>query len=131
MSGSITEAQQRFITRYSDLLKELEDVLAYVSECYIKDDTDIGDRLLRDVMAGILPYDPENMTIVSIFGDDPEALEVLGHFHDAALQAAQVEKLEDTGERMHLLHEILLACYKEWYTVVTRKKADLKTSAES
>ncbi|MBM7096860.1 hypothetical protein JSY36_14080 [Bacillus sp. H-16] len=134
MSGKVTAAQSRFLESYVELLGELEDVYAYVSECYIKGDVDIGDRLLRDVMKGMLPYHPENMTVVSIFGDDAEAMQVLGKFHGAVLQAVEVEQRfadgEGTGERMRFLHEVLVRRYQSWRVIVEKKKSEWESSGE-
>ncbi|TMW72385.1 hypothetical protein [Alteribacter natronophilus] len=128
MTARLDRAQLAFLNNYAELLGELDDVLAYVSECYIKDDYEIGDRLLADVMKGMLPYHPENLTIVSIFGQEEEALETLGCFHEAAQQGADAGNLEDPGERMHLLHEVLIVRYKLWYSVVKKKKSEMESS---
>ncbi len=139
MTEKLTNAQERFLITYVDLLVEVDDVLSYVSECYIKGDVDIGDRLLRDVMKGMLPYHPENMTLVSIFGSDDTALSVLGEFHSAVIQAVEVEErfgfgsagagvaadaVGDTGERMRFLHEVLTARYEAWRKVVEKKRSE-------
>ncbi|WP_026691416.1 hypothetical protein [Alteribacter aurantiacus] len=138
MVKKVTDAQGRFLESYEELLRELDDVLGYVSECYIKGDVDIADRLLSDVMKGMLPYHPENMTLVSIFGDDGEAMGVLRTFHECVKEAVDVEErfghekdefgAVDTGDRMAFLHERLIRTYQLWRAVVVKKKGEWESS---
>jgi hypothetical protein len=122
MTAKLTEAQQTFLKMYDDLLNEVEKSIMYVSECYKNNDCDIGDRLLKGVTSGLLPYDEENMTIQSIFHDDKEALKALNTFQSAVQSAVNVDEMfTGAEERLRFLHESLLRQQKEWQTFVKKK----------
>lgn len=119
ISDRLSEAQKTFLKKYYDLLTEVEEAVQYVGECYIRNDHDIGDRLLKTVMQGLAPYNEENLTIQSIFHKDEKALEVLGKFQEAVQEAVKVEEIyQEDQERMKLLHEQLLPRHKQWKRVV-------------
>lgn len=121
ISSRLTSAQQRFLSNYLDMLAEIDNAIQYVSECYIKDDHDIGDRLLRGVIKGLLPYNEENMTIQSIFQEDETAYEALSQFQEAAKEAVIVEEVyPDKGHRMIFLHEKLIPRKQAWKQFVEK-----------
>ncbi|SES38729.1 hypothetical protein [Salipaludibacillus aurantiacus] len=121
ISTQLTEAQQTFLKNYRELLTEVESAINYVSECYIKNDHDIGDRLLKSVMQGLIPYNEENLTIQSIFQKDAEAIEALNLFQEAALQAEKVEEVfPHEQERMVFLHETLLPRKRNWTKIIDK-----------
>ncbi|GEL08027.1 hypothetical protein [Salisediminibacterium halotolerans] len=126
MTQQLTEAQQTFLTHYRDMLSEVERSVAYVSECYIKEDYDIGDRLLKSVIESLAAYNIENMTMDSIFSSDAEAVQVLGEFQEAASEALNVDEVHaGEGERMHFTHEVLLPRLAAWGKVVDRYLAEI------
>ncbi|ADH98586.1 hypothetical protein [Salisediminibacterium selenitireducens] len=126
MTRKLTKAQREFLANYSDFLVEVEASLQYVSECYIKDDHDIGDRLMKSVMAGLEPYNEENLTLQSIFHEDETALRQLKTFIEAARWAIEVESSFPSEEqRMRFLHETLMPRLKNWKGSVDRYAIEL------
>ncbi|UTR16032.1 hypothetical protein MM221_05585 [Salipaludibacillus sp. LMS25] len=96
--------------------------MTYVSDCYMTNDDDIGDRLLKGVMNGLLPYSEENVTIQSIFHNDKEALSALNKFQAAINSAVHVDEMfTGAEERLRFLQESLLPQQKEWQTFVKKK----------
>ncbi|WP_280769528.1 hypothetical protein [Salipaludibacillus daqingensis] len=109
------------MANYRDLLLEVENAVQYVSECYIKDDYDIGDRLLKSVMEGLIPYNEENVTIQSIFIQDDMAMKTLTRFQESVRSALIVEEAyHDEQQRMRFLHETLLPRKQKWKSVVEK-----------
>ncbi|AOM81935.1 hypothetical protein [Salisediminibacterium beveridgei] len=121
MSHDLNEAQRNFLANYSDLLVEVEQSLHYVSECYIKGDYDIGDRLLKSVMGGLEPYNTENLTIQSIFHEDAQALSQLNKLIESAKWSVTIEESFPTEEqRMRFLHETLMPRLTAWKNSVDK-----------
>lgn len=121
MSNTLNEAQRNFLANYSDLLVEVEQSLHYVSECYIKGDYDIGDRLIKSVMGGLQPYNTENLTIMTIFHEDEQALSQLNKLIETANWSVSIEESFPTEEqRMRFLHETLMPRLTTWKTTVDR-----------
>ncbi|RKL68376.1 hypothetical protein CR203_07820 [Salipaludibacillus neizhouensis] len=119
ISSRLTSAKRQFLHNYLDMLLEIENAIKYVSECYIKGDHDIGDRLLKSVTLGLIPYNEENMTMQAIFKEDLNALATLHQFQDAVEEAANIEKIyPNEQERMVFLHEKLLPRKHEWTQIV-------------
>ncbi|MDG5786658.1 hypothetical protein QA612_04080 [Evansella sp. AB-P1] len=127
MTGKLTDAQKQFLHNYSDLLGEVEKTLQFVSECYMNGDLDIGDRLLNEVMKGLVPYNVENMTIVSIFGSDELGMKRLTKFQESVKEALKVEETFDgESDRLPFLHETLQPSLQKWKQVVEVKLVELK-----
>lgn len=119
ISSRLTSAKREFLHNYLGMLTEIENAIQYVSECYIKGDHDIGDRLLKSVMLGLTPYNEENMTIQAIFKEDSKALAALNQFQEAVEEAVNVEKIyPNEQQRMKFLHERLLPRKHEWTQIV-------------
>lgn len=126
MTEQLTKAQRTFLSNYRDMLAEVEKSVHYVSECYVKEDYDIGDRLLKSVMESLASYSIENMTMDSIFSRDSEAVHALGQFQEAANGALHVDQFyAEEGERMRFTHEMLLPRLTVWKQVVDRYLADI------
>lgn len=126
MTKTLSEAQHNFLANYADLLVEVEESLHYVSECYIKGDYDIGDRLIQSVMSGIESYNKENLTIQSIFHEDELALKQLDKFIETANWSQGIEESFPTEEqRMRFLHETLMPRLKNWKTTVERYAVEI------
>ncbi|WP_088032511.1 hypothetical protein [Evansella clarkii] len=126
MSGKLTEAQEKFLITYTGLLKEVESSLQFVSECYTKGDVDIGDRLMKQIMLGLVPYNEENLTVMSVFGNDETAVRALKKFQQAIQKAVNVEtEFNEEGDRMKFLHEELLPREQKWKQHVELKLAGL------
>ncbi|UTR11746.1 hypothetical protein MM300_05440 [Evansella sp. LMS18] len=126
MSENLTEAQQKFLITYTGLLKEVESSLQFISECYTKGDLDIGDRLMKQIMLGLIPYNEENLTVMSVFGNDETAVGSLKKFQKAIHKAVNVEtEFNDEGERMKFLHEELIPGEQKWKQHVELKLAGL------
>ncbi|UCZ52673.1 hypothetical protein LGQ02_17970 [Bacillus shivajii] len=122
MSKRLTEAQLQFLTNYKDLLQEVESAIQYVSDCYIQEDLDIGDRLMKSVMAGLISYNEENMTMYSVFGDDETAIEHLRSFQEAVTGSMKIEETcADTEERMRFVHETVMPRLQKWKQLVELK----------
>ncbi|PYZ92817.1 hypothetical protein CR194_14300 [Salipaludibacillus keqinensis] len=106
---------------YQDLLTEVESAIQYVSECYIKDDHDIGDRLLKSVMLGLIPYNEENLTIQSIMHHDRDAMNHLTKFQEAVRWAVNVDEVfPDEQQRMRFIHETLLPRKQKWKAIIDK-----------
>ncbi|WP_078594351.1 hypothetical protein [Evansella clarkii] len=126
MSGNLTEAQEKFLITYTGLLKEVESSLQFVSECYTKGDVDIGDRLMKQIMLGLVHYNEENLTVMSVFGNDETAVRALKKFQQAIQKAVNVEtEFNEEGDRMKFLHEELLPREQKWKQHVELKLAGL------
>jgi hypothetical protein len=126
MSGKLTEAQEKFLITYTGLLKEVESSLQFVSECYTKGDVDIGDRLMKQIMLGLVPYNEENLTVMSVFGNDETAVRALKKFQQAIQKAVNVEtEFNEEGDRMKFLHEELVPREQKWKQHVELKLAGL------
>ncbi|WP_416147225.1 hypothetical protein ACM26V_13455 [Salipaludibacillus sp. HK11] len=98
---------------------EVERAVQFVSECYIKGDYDIGDRLLKSVMLGLVPYNEENITIQSILANNELAVKTLIRFQDSIRMAIRVdEAFPDEQQRIRFLHETLLPRKQKWKSVV-------------
>ena len=127
MSEKLSQAQEKFLITYSDLLREVESTLQFVSECYTKGDVDIGDRLMREIMLGLVPYNEENITVMSVFGKDEIAVGTLKKFQKAIHQAIKVEtSFAHEGERMKFLHETLLPREQKWKQIVELKLSGIQ-----
>ncbi|SDO45285.1 hypothetical protein [Alkalicoccus daliensis] len=117
----ITEKQRIFLTQYAGLLQEIDDAAQYAGECYIQGDEDIADRLLASVSTGLIPYNPENMTLTSIFIEDKEAMDQLQHHYSAVLTATQLtEEFTSTKEKMQFLHETFIPALHQWHLTVQK-----------
>ncbi|QKS72305.1 hypothetical protein FLK61_37355 [Paenalkalicoccus suaedae] len=121
MSKQLTIKQKQFLQSYLGLLKEVEEALRYASECYIKDDDDIADRLIKSVMTGLLTYGPENMTMHSLITHDQQAQEELETFYTYTVTAAKLDdEFSQTAEKMSFLHERLLPQLERWRLAMTK-----------
>lgn len=115
MPVQLNEKQKVFLKQYTSLLQEVQESAVYAGECYIQGDDDIADRLLASVSTGLIPYNPENMTMFSIFGSEKSALSRLTIFHHAVTEAAAItEKKWTTAEKMQFLHEQFIPALKTW-----------------
>lgn len=119
--AALSEKQQIFVKQYAGLLQEVEEAAQYVGECYIQGDEDIGDRLLASVSTGLIPYNPENMTLLSIFSQDQPAMDKLAQFYEAILTAAKMTETEAAeGDRMRFLHENFIPKLHQWKLTVNQ-----------
>ena len=126
MTQALTDAQRTFLAHYADMLAEVEKSVNYAGECYIKDDTDIGDRLLKNVVQALAAYNVENMTMDSIFSRDEEAVRELQSFQEAIAVALKVEEeFQDEGERIYFVHETLLPLLNAWRARVDQYRHEL------
>ncbi|MCD8510331.1 MAG: hypothetical protein LRY73_11040 [Bacillus sp. (in: Bacteria)] len=117
----ITVAQHEFLKHYLNLLNEMDPVFQFAIQCYENDDVDIGGRLMKDVLAGIIPYNQENMTVYSIFGHDDKALQVIEKLQaniGIFLHSLKVDHGQNEGAT--LLKEKLLPVFREWKGIVER-----------
>lgn len=119
ITDQLTDAQQTFLKNYRDLLTEVENAVGFVSDCYTQGDDDIGDRLLKNVTQGLVPYNEENVTMQSIFLKDEIALKMLKYFQDAVSSAVIVDEMfSDVEQRIKFLRETLLPREQKWKSVV-------------
>lgn len=125
ITDQLTEAQQTFLKNYRDLLTEVENAVQFASDCYMQGDDDIGDRLLKNVTQGLVPYNKENVTMQSIFLKDEIALKMLKYFQDAVRSAVIVdETFSDVEQRIKFLRETLLPREEKWKSVVENYMTD-------
>jgi hypothetical protein len=123
--NELSRKQNDFLKRYEDLLKEVDDAVRYAGECCIQGDEDIADRLLASVSSGLLPYHPENVTLVSIFKEEKKCMNVLQTFYETVQRAAALEeKTIESADRMHLVYEEYLPQLEKW-------RACVKSAGES
>ncbi|WP_096190248.1 hypothetical protein [Evansella halocellulosilytica] len=121
MSERLSEAQRQFLANYMELLREVESAVQYVSECYIQDDIDIGDRLIKSVMTGLISYNEENMTMLSVFGGDDVAMQALSNFQESVKASITIEETcTDVKERMQFIHEKIVPQMQKWKQFVER-----------
>lgn len=119
--ANLPNKQQVFLQKYEGLLKEVDDAAKYTGECYIQEDEDIGDRLLASVSTGLIPYNPENLTLLSIFSEDEEAMERLTQFYEAVVTASKItEAVDSTEDRMRFLHETFIPRLHHWRLTVKK-----------
>ncbi|PRO65626.1 hypothetical protein [Alkalicoccus urumqiensis] len=122
----LTEKQRVFLTQYEGLLQEVEEAAVYAGDCYVRGDEDIGDRLLASVSKGLLPYHPENMTLVSIVTGDREMEEALAaHFQTVQTAASLEEDPAPEGQRYYFVQEFFLPRLKAWREQIEKRRRDL------
>ncbi|MBB5173409.1 hypothetical protein [Texcoconibacillus texcoconensis] len=115
----LSKAQQRFITNYKQMLDEVEAAVRYAGECYINNDHDIGDRLVRDILKGLQPFNTQNMTMLSIFSNDDIAMEVLRKFQDAVNKGITIEEtFPGERDKMYFVHETFVPLLQKWKQIV-------------
>jgi hypothetical protein len=115
MMEELAEKQRNFLEKYAGLLSEVREAAQYAGEWYIQDQEDVADRLLTSVSAGLLSYNPGNMTLHSIFADNESAMKKLEEMHRAAQAASEMQISKgNTRERLHLLHEVFLPALHSW-----------------
>ncbi|WP_147804384.1 hypothetical protein [Alkalicoccus halolimnae] len=111
----LAEKQMNFLKKYAGLLSEVREAAHYAGEWYIQEQEDVADRLLTSISAGLLSYNPGNMTLHSIFSDNEQAMKKLEEFYKAALAASEIQISQgNTQERMHLLYEVFLPALEAW-----------------
>jgi len=119
ITKQLTEAQLTFLKNYRDFLTEVESAIQFVSDCYIKGDDDIGDRLLKSVTQGLIPYNNDNLTMRSIFVTDEMALKTLEYFQDSVRSAVIIDEIfSNEAQRIKFLDETFLPRKEKWKNVV-------------
>ncbi|MBU9722272.1 MULTISPECIES: hypothetical protein [Bacillaceae] len=127
MTKKLTAAKERFLQQYIGLLEEVEPSLTFVIECYEQGDGDIGERLLRKVLEGIAPYDEQNMTMVSIFGQAEADMEVLAAYQNVIYVASNMEEeLGDEWSPGAYMRDVFLPTHKKWMKRVEGKLKELE-----
>lgn len=118
---NLTDKQRVFLQQYDGLLQEVEEAAKYAGECYVQGDEDIGSRLLASVSTGLIPYNPDNMTLASIFLDDSEAMNMLARHYETILTASETDnETQSIREKMQFLHETFIPVLHQWHLVVKK-----------
>ncbi|MDQ0254540.1 hypothetical protein J2S74_001919 [Evansella vedderi] len=125
----LTEAQHQFLVQYLGLLNEVESTIQFVGECYLQGDADIGDRLLKDIMTSLAPFNRDNMTVYSIFGSDDLALKTLDKFQASVDISINVEeRFSRIWDRATFLNDTLAPSLQSWRQIIKKyleiKQAD-------
>ncbi|ADU31839.1 hypothetical protein Bcell_3598 [Evansella cellulosilytica DSM 2522] len=126
MSQHVKVAQRTFLENYLKLLQEVEGSFSFVLDCYKQGNEDIGDRLLQQMMMGLLPYNTENMTVASIFGHDDASMEALRVFHKEVHIAIKIdEEMATAEEKSRFVHEVMQPRIQQWRNTVHEKLTEL------
>ncbi|MFA9558937.1 hypothetical protein ACERII_16625 [Evansella sp. AB-rgal1] len=121
----VIDAQVLFLDNYLQLLKEVEKTIHFVLECYRNNDSDIGERLLKEVLSGLTSYNEENMTLVSIFGTDEITMKRLRNISSAIHEGVSTESFENEQARMKFINENIHPALIKWKQVLITKRNEL------
>lgn len=121
----VRDVQLNFLHKLIQLLEKVEDTLSFAMECYSNGDSDIGDRVVKQVLEGLIPYNQENITVRSIFYNNEVALVKLNEFQATLVIARNLESLTSIKEKVTLINHELEPQLLEWKQTLIMKRAEL------
>lgn len=101
--------------QYINLLEVVEEGLELVDLSYQERNYGSGDKLLKDLVGVFVPFNSSNLTMRSIFVDDPTVLARLQKFQDLLDQVLHLNTIiHQEEEKTKFINEFFLPSYKQW-----------------
>ncbi len=118
----ITETRYEYFQQYLNLLDKVEEGIAVVDWSYQEKDYRFGDKMLKDLLDALGPFQRSLGTMQLLFSYDKKMSEHLNNFQNIEQQVSHLKSIfHNEEEKSKFIHDFFSPAYKQWKKQVCRQ----------